>query len=67
MQAQNPHRSAPGGAASAAWADIDSRLDGEAVWAPLVNTRWIDSTSTRVRHYEYNAQIGALLDQLWVR
>ena len=67
MAEHSPYRSAPGGAASAAWADIDSRLDGEAVWAPLVNTRWIDSTSARVRHYEYNAQIGALLDQLWVR
>jgi peptide/nickel transport system substrate-binding protein len=67
MHEYSPYRSAPGGDASAAWADIDARLEGEAVWAPLVNTRWIDSTSARVRHYEYNAQIGALLDQLWVR
>jgi len=67
MNEHSPYGSAPGGTASAAWADIDSRLDREAVWAPLVNTRWIDSTSTRVQHYEYNPQIGALLDQLWVR
>ena len=65
MLEHSPFRTPPGGAASGAWADIDSRLESQAAWAPLVNTRWIDSTSG-VGHYEYNPWIGTLLDQLWV-
>jgi peptide/nickel transport system substrate-binding protein len=61
-QATNPD------AARGAWQGIDRQIMSAAPWAPLVNVRVIDVLSTRVGNYQYSAaDLGMLIDQLWVK
>ncbi|MDP9255344.1 MAG: ABC transporter substrate-binding protein [Actinomycetota bacterium] len=54
-------------AASRLWAKIDRDVVHQAPWVPFANGVTLEVTSTRVHNYQYNPQLGTLLDQLWVR
>jgi peptide/nickel transport system substrate-binding protein len=54
-------------AASGLWAKIDRDAVDKAPWVPFANGVTLEVTSTRVHNYQYNPQLGTLLDQLWVR
>jgi len=51
-------------AAAAQWARIDRELVDQAVWVPLVNIRWVDFVSARVRNYEADPTVGLIADQV---
>jgi YVTN family beta-propeller protein len=54
-------------AAASQWARIDRELVNQAAWVPLVNIRWVDFVSARVRNYEADPTIGIIADQVWLR
>jgi hypothetical protein len=53
-------------AAASQWARIDRELVNQAAWVPLVNIRWVDFVSARVRNYEADPTIGIIADQVWL-
>jgi peptide/nickel transport system substrate-binding protein len=53
--------------ATTLWTKADRRLTDDAVGVPLVTPSVLDFVSRRVGNYLYNPQLGALVDQLWVR
>lgn len=54
-------------AAAALWANADRQLTDRAAAVNLVTPSATDFVSRRVGNYQYNPQVGVLLDQLWVR
>ena len=48
------------------WAQADRQITDQALFVPLVTPSIIDFVSQRIGNYQYNAQLGVLLDQLWV-
>jgi peptide/nickel transport system substrate-binding protein len=50
-----------------AWAALDRAIVGRAAAVPYANDIAVTLLSARTSHYEFNAQWGVLLDQLWVR
>jgi YVTN family beta-propeller protein len=54
-------------AAAAIWAKADKTVTDQAPLVPLVIPSQIDFVSRRVGNYEYNPQMGVLVEQLWVR
>jgi peptide/nickel transport system substrate-binding protein len=54
-------------AAATLWANADRALTGQAPAVNLVTPSVTDFVSRRVGNYQYNPQLGVLLDQLWVR
>jgi peptide/nickel transport system substrate-binding protein len=54
-------------AANALWARIDHELVDLAVWDPVVNTKYIDFLSSRVKGYQFSPQWYFLLDQASVQ
>jgi peptide/nickel transport system substrate-binding protein len=54
-------------AATSLWSRLDREVVDRAPMVPLVNPKQVDFLSSRVGNYEYNPQLGMLLDQLWVR
>ncbi len=61
LQAKDPR------AAGIQWARIDRELVDQAAWVPLVNIRWVDFVSHRVRNYEADPTLGLIADQVWLR
>lgn len=57
LQAADPR------AAARAWASLDRLVMQDAAAVPLVNTRYLELVSRRVRNYEYNPSLGAVVDQ----
>jgi YVTN family beta-propeller protein len=53
--------------ATALWAKADRQFTDQAPVVPLVTPSITDFVSRRVRDYQYNPQLGVLIDQLWVR
>ena len=53
--------------AAALWADADRQFTDQAAAVNLVTPSITDFVPQRVGNYEYNPQLGVLLDQLWVR
>jgi YVTN family beta-propeller protein len=53
--------------ATALWAKADRRLTNDAAYLTLATPSTVDFVSDRVGNYQYNPQLGVLLDQLWVR
>ena len=53
--------------AGSLWSQLDREIVDQAPMVPLVNPKQVDFLSSRVGNYEYNPQLGMLLDQLWVR
>jgi peptide/nickel transport system substrate-binding protein len=53
--------------ASRLWAKIDRDVVDQAPWVPFANGAVLELVSARVGNYQYNPQLGTLLDQLWVR
>ena len=53
--------------ASHFWAQADRQVTDQALFVPLVTPSIIDFVSHRVGDYQYNPQLGVLIDQLWVR
>ena len=53
-------------AAAALWANADRQFTDQAPVVPLVTPSITDFVSRRVGDYQYNPQLGALIDQLWV-
>ncbi len=49
------------------WAKIDRDITNQAPWVPYANGVVLEVKSPRVGDYQYNPQLGTLLDQLWVR
>jgi YVTN family beta-propeller protein len=49
------------------WANADKQLTDQAPDVDLVNPSTTDFVSRRVGNYQYNPQLGVILDQLWVR
>ena len=54
-------------AASRLWAKTDRDVVNQAPWVPIANGLELEVTSARVHNYQYNPQLGTLLDQIWVR
>lgn len=54
-------------AAAQLWAHADRALTDQAPAVNLVTPSITDFVSRRVGNYQYNPQLGVLLDQLWVR
>jgi YVTN family beta-propeller protein len=54
-------------AAAALWAKADRQYTDQAPQVNLVTPSITDFVSRRVGNYQYNPQLGVLLDQLWVR
>ena len=50
-------------AAAVLWARIDRAFVDRAVWLPMVNVRWVDFVSARVRNYEEDPTVGFIADQ----
>lgn len=61
LQATDPQR------ANELWAKIDREVVDAAPWVPLTNPKSVEILSARVGNYQFNPQVGSLLDQLWVR
>jgi peptide/nickel transport system substrate-binding protein len=61
LQATDPQR------ANELWAEIDREVVDAAPWVPLTNPKSVEILSPRVGNYQFNPQVGSLLDQLWVR
>ena len=61
VQAQDP------AAAGAAWRAAERTILAQAPVVPTANSRNVDFVATRVGDYQFNPQLGVLLDQLWVR
>ena len=53
--------------AGSLWSQLDREIVDQAPMVPLVNPKQVDFLSSRVGNYEYNPQLGMLLDQFWVR
>jgi YVTN family beta-propeller protein len=53
--------------AGALWAEIDREIVDQAPYMWLINLIRIEFVSERVGNYQWSAQWGSLLDQLWVR
>jgi YVTN family beta-propeller protein len=53
--------------AAALWAKADRQFTDQAPQVDLVTPSITDFVSSRVGNYQYNPQLGVLLDQLWVR
>jgi YVTN family beta-propeller protein len=51
---------------AALWAKADRRFTDQAPVVPLVTPSIMDFVSHRVGNYQFNPQIGVLIDQLWV-
>ena len=60
-QATNPD------AARGLWERIDRQTVDQAPWVPLVNPKSVEVLSKRVGNYQYEPQLGVLIDQLWTR
>jgi peptide/nickel transport system substrate-binding protein len=54
-------------AAATLWAQADRRLADQAPVVAMVNPYTTDFVSRRVGDYQYNPELGVLIDQLWVR
>ena len=61
LEATDPAR------ADALWAAIDRRATDDGLWVPLANGREVELVSRRVGSYQYDALLGFLADQAWVR
>lgn len=61
LEATDPTR------ADALWARIDRSTVDQALWVPLANAHAVELVSKRLRNYQYNALLGFLADQAWVR
>jgi peptide/nickel transport system substrate-binding protein len=53
--------------ARALWAQADRQFTNQAPVVPFVTPSINDLVSRRVGNYQYNPQLGVLIDQLWVR
>jgi ABC-type transport system substrate-binding protein/DNA-binding SARP family transcriptional activator len=53
--------------ADALWVGIDRTAVDAAFWVPLVNPHDVELVSKRLGNYQYNALLGFLADQAWVR
>jgi peptide/nickel transport system substrate-binding protein len=58
---------AAGAPSAALWARADRQLTDQAPLVDLTNPSTTDLVSRRVGNYQYNPQLGVLIDQLWVR
>jgi peptide/nickel transport system substrate-binding protein len=65
-RAQRLQETAPG-AAQRLWEQLDRELTDRAVWLPTVSFDDTAVTSRRTGNYHFNAFLGVLVDQLWVR
>jgi hypothetical protein len=65
-RARQAERSDASGAADL-WSRAERRIVDRAAALALTNPGTVDVLSTRVANYQYNPQLGILLDQLWVR
>ena len=54
-------------AARGLWERIDRQTVDQAPWVPLVNPKSVEVLSNRVGNYQYEPQLGVLIDQLWTR
>jgi ABC-type oligopeptide transport system substrate-binding subunit len=54
-------------AAAALWTGADRQFTDQALAVNLVTPSITDLVSPRTGNYQYNPQLGVLLDQLWVR
>jgi hypothetical protein len=54
-------------AAASLWAKADRQFTDQAAQVNLVTPSTTDFVSRRAGNYQYNPQLGVLLDQLWVR
>jgi peptide/nickel transport system substrate-binding protein len=54
-------------ASSEEWTQVDRAVTDLAPWVSLVNTIDVEIVSERLGNYQYNAQWGLLLAQVWVR
>jgi peptide/nickel transport system substrate-binding protein len=61
LQASDPPK------ATLLWQRIERELLAQAPLVPTDNPRSADFVSERVGNYQYNPELGVLLDQLWVR
>jgi YVTN family beta-propeller protein len=52
--------------AASLWAEADRRFTDQAPLVPLVTPSVTDLVSHRVGDYQFNPQVGVLIDQLWV-
>ncbi len=52
--------------AASLWAEADRRFTDQAALVPLVTPSVTDLVSRRVGDYQYNPEVGVLIDQLWV-
>jgi ABC-type oligopeptide transport system substrate-binding subunit len=64
--AQRLQETAPG-AALRLWEQLDRELTDRAVWLPTVSFDDTAVTARRTGNYHFNAFLGVLVDQLWVR
>jgi peptide/nickel transport system substrate-binding protein len=55
------------GIAAQQWAAIDRDVADDAIIVPISNELGWDFVARRVGDYQYNPQLGMLVDQLWVR
>lgn len=53
--------------APAIWAEADREFTDQAPVVSFVNPSEWDFVSHRAGNYQYNPQLGVLIDQLWVR
>jgi peptide/nickel transport system substrate-binding protein len=60
LQATDPAAAGP------AWAAVDRHIVDQAPAIPLLVPQGIDLVSKRVRNYQHNPTLGAVLSQLWV-
>jgi ABC-type oligopeptide transport system substrate-binding subunit len=49
------------------WAQVDRQVVDAAPWVATLNGIGLELTSRRVANYQRHPQLGALIDQLWVR
>ena len=53
-------------AADRLWSAIDHEITDQAPWMILGNIKAVTFAASRVGDFQYHAEFGPLLDQLWV-
>jgi peptide/nickel transport system substrate-binding protein len=53
--------------ANTLWAQVDRYITDQAPWVPLWNPQNFVFLANRVGNYQFDPNLGALIDQLWVR
>jgi peptide/nickel transport system substrate-binding protein len=66
MRAARARESSAPRAAARLWTRIDREIVDQAALVPLVNPRWLEFSSTRLRNFQQHPYLNVIADQVWL-